>query len=257
MSFIKLKIQDYIATIMVDRPEAMNAMNLEVIAELHQAVEMAIKNADVGVLIITGSGTVAFVAGADIKAMQTMNHDQALKFGKAGQNMTVTIENSPKPVIAAVNGYALGGGCEIALACHIRIAANNAKFSQPEVNLGIIPGWGGTQRLPRLVGKGKAIELITSGAMVSADEALSIGLVNHVTEQAELMDYTLKLADKILKNGPIAIEASLECINKGFESPLIEGLGYEVETFANLFGGNEQQEGTSAFVEKRKPKFRK
>jgi len=257
MSFIKLKIQDYIATIMVDRPEAMNAMNLEVIAQLHQVVEMAIKNVDVGVIIITGSGAVAFVAGADIKTMQTMNHDQALEFGKAGQNMTVTIENSPKPVIAAVNGYALGGGCEIALACHIRIAASNAKFSQPEVNLGIIPGWGGTQRLPRLVGKGKAIELITSGAMVSADEALSIGLVNHVTEQAELMDYTLKLADKILKNGPIAIDASLECINKGLDSTLIEGLRYEVEAFANLFGGNEQQEGTSAFVEKRKPKFRK
>ncbi|MFC1550301.1 enoyl-CoA hydratase/isomerase family protein [Candidatus Neomarinimicrobiota bacterium] len=256
MSFIQVSIQDHIAILMINRPETMNAMNLDVIAELHQAVERAINNSEIGVIIITGFGDVAFVAGADIKAMQTMNYNEALEFGENGQKMTITIENSPKPVIAAVNGYALGGGCEIALACHVRIASSNARFSQPEVNLGIIPGWGGTQRLPRLIGKGKAIELIAGGAMISADEALSIGLVNHVTSPDELMNYCLNLAGNILKNGPTAIAAALKCVNTGLDATLLQGLRYEVETFASLFGSDEQKEGIIAFLKKRKPKFR-
>jgi enoyl-CoA hydratase len=256
MVYVKVDIQDYIATITIDRQDALNAMNLNVIAELDGAVTSVVNNKEVGVIIITGAGNTAFVAGADIKAMQKMTRQDALEFGTAGQKMTMTIENSPKPVIAAVNGYALGGGCEIALACHLRIASNTAKFSQPEVQLGIIPGWGGTQRLPRLVGRGKAIEMITGGAMVSAEEALSIGLVNHVTDPDDLLNFANKLAEKILKNGPAAIAASLECIRFGLDNALTEGLQYEVEKFANLFEGNEQQEGTTAFVEKRKAEFR-
>ncbi|MDP7072908.1 MAG: enoyl-CoA hydratase/isomerase family protein, partial [Candidatus Marinimicrobia bacterium] len=168
METLHIQKENRIAVITIDRPDVLNAVNAAVVAELDQAVKDAVSDNTVGVIIITGSGEKAFVAGADIKAMSEMNSADALEFGKAGQAMTLTIENSPKPVIAAVNGFALGGGCEIALACHIRIAAENAVFSQPEVKIGLIPGWGGTQRLPRIVGKGKANEMILTGEMVSA-----------------------------------------------------------------------------------------
>ena len=170
--------------------------------------------------------------------------------------MTMVIENSPKPVIAAINGFALGGGCEIALACDIRIAADNAKFSQPEVALGIIPGWGGTQRLPRLIGKGRAIEMIASGEMIEADEALRIGLVNHVVPKSELMEKVLLFAKSILKNGPAAVGAALKCIHEGYDKHLENGLDIELNAFSELFETEEQREGTTAFVEKRKPIFR-
>ena len=173
MKYIRVEIKDHIAIVTIDRQDALNAMNLEVISELKEAFESCIADSQVGVIILTGAGEKAFIAGADIKAMQKMKPSEALEFGKSGQDLTRIIENSPKPVIAAVNGFALGGGCEISLACHIRIAGENARFAQPEVRLGIIPGWGGTQRLPRLVGKGKAVEIITGGEMITAKEALA------------------------------------------------------------------------------------
>lgn len=256
MEFIKIDVENYIATITINRPEALNAMNKVLVAELKEAMEKCVENDDVGVIVITGSGEKAFVAGADIKAMQKMSGRQALEFSREGQEMTMVIENSPKPVIAAINGFALGGGCEIALACDMRIAAENAKFSQPEVALGIIPGWGGTQRLPRLIGKGRAIEMITGGGMIDAEEALRIGLVNHVVPQPELMEKVHSLAKSILKNGPAAVGAALKCIHHGFDKHLENGLDIELNAFAELFETDEQREGTTAFVEKRKPNFK-
>ena len=257
MEFIKIDVENYIATITINRPEALNAMNKVVVAELKKAMEDCVENDDVNVIVITGAGEKAFVAGADIKAMQKMSGREALEFSREGQELTMIIENSPKPVIAAINGFALGGGCEIALACDMRIASENAKFSQPEVALGIIPGWGGTQRLPRLIGKGRAIEIITSGEMIDAEEALRIGLVNHVTPQQELMEKVHSLATSILKNGPAAVGAALKCIHKGFDEHLENGLDVELNAFAELFETDEQREGTAAFVEKRRPNFRK
>ncbi|MFC1565524.1 enoyl-CoA hydratase/isomerase family protein [Candidatus Neomarinimicrobiota bacterium] len=256
MNFIKVDINNYIATIIINRPEALNAMNKIVVAELKQAMGDCIDNDKVGVIVITGTGEKAFVAGADIKSMQKMSGREALEFSREGQEMTMVIENSPKPVIAAINGFALGGGCEIALACDMRIASENAKFSQPEVALGIIPGWGGTQRLPRLIGKGRAIEMIAGGKMIDADEALRIGLVNHVVLLSELTEKVNLLAKSIIKNGPAAVGAALNCIHKGFDEPLENGLDIELNAFAELFETDEQREGTTAFVEKRKPNFR-
>jgi len=257
MDFIKIDISNYIATIIINRPDALNAMNKVVVAELKKAIEECETNDNVGVIIITGTGDKAFIAGADIKAMQKMSGREALEFSREGQEMTMVIENSPKPVIAAINGFALGGGCEIALACDMRIASENAKFSQPEVALGIIPGWGGTQRLPRLIGKGRAIEMITGGKMIDAEEALRIGLVNHIVPQSDLLDETLLLAKSIIKNGPAAVASSLKCIHEGFDKDLENGLDIELNAFAELFETDEQREGTTAFVEKRKPNFRK
>jgi enoyl-CoA hydratase len=257
VEFIKIDVENYIATITINRPEALNAMNKVVVAELKKAMEDCVENDDVNVIVITGAGEKAFVAGADIKAMQKMSGREALEFSREGQELTMIIENSPKPVIAAINGFALGGGCEIALACDMRIASENAKFSQPEVALGIIPGWGGTQRLPRLIGKGRAIEIITSAEMIDAEEALRIGLVNHVTPQQELMEKVHSLATSILKNGPAAVGAALKCIHKGFDEHLENGLDVELNAFAELFETDEQREGTAAFVEKRRPNFRK
>ncbi len=256
MKYIDIEVNDYIGLITINRAEAMNAMNSEVIGELNSAVKKRVDDDKVGVIIITGAGEKAFVAGADIKAMQQMSSRQALEFSREGQEMTMTIENSPKPVIAAINGFALGGGCEIALACDIRIAAENAKFSQPEVALGIIPGWGGTQRLPRLIGKGRSIELIAGGQMIDAEEALRIGLVNHVVPQDQLMDKARSLAQTILRNGPAAVGAAIRCIHKGFDQTLENALDIELNEFSELFETDEQREGTTAFVEKRKPNFR-
>ncbi len=257
MNYIKIDINNYIATITINRPEALNAMNRVVVAELKKTMEDCEENNDVGVVVITGSGDKAFVAGADIKSMQTMSGREALEFSREGQEMTMVIETSPKPVIAAINGFALGGGCEIALACDMRIASENAKFSQPEVALGIIPGWGGTQRLPRLIGKGRAIEMITGGKMIDAEEALRIGLVNHVVSQMELTEAVNSLAKSIIKNGSAAVGASLKCIHMGYDKDLENGLDIELNAFAELFETDEQREGTTAFVEKRKPNFRK
>ena len=256
MSLVLKEISNHIATLTINRPEVLNAMNDEVVAHLDTVVQSCIDDDQVGVIILTGAGEKAFVAGADIKKMQSMGPEAALEFGKAGQQMTLTIENSPKPVIAAVNGFALGGGCEISLACHIRVASDTATFGQPEVLLGILPGWGGTQRLPRLVGSGLANEIITTGRMVSALEAKSMGLVNHVVSPDELMNKCMKIANQILKNGPNAIAQSLKCIQKRMGMSMEDGLQIEVENFSKLFATEEAKEGLSAFVEKRKPNFR-
>tara|TARA_B100000586_G_scaffold265313_1_gene236842 strand:- start:580 stop:1353 length:774 start_codon:yes stop_codon:yes gene_type:complete len=256
MKYLFIEKSDGIGVIIINRPDAMNAMNSDVVSELSITVSDMIADKEIGVIIITGSGEKAFVAGADIKAMQQMNAEDALEFGKTGQEMTLVIENSPKPVIAAVNGFALGGGCEISLACHIRVASENAIFGQPEVLLGLIPGWGGTQRLPKIVGTGIANELIITGNQISAQEAHRIGLVNHVVTQTELMDICKEIGKKILNNGPNAIAKSLNCIYESFDKSIEDGLEFEVKEFANLFSREETKEGLSAFVEKRKANFR-
>tara|TARA_B110000467_G_scaffold140450_1_gene140512 strand:+ start:268 stop:1041 length:774 start_codon:yes stop_codon:yes gene_type:complete len=257
MSYIITEINNQIAWITINRPEALNAMNPTVISELEEALMTCINNPSVGVIILTGSGDKSFVAGADIKTMQLMDSDEALTFGRVGQQLTVTIENSSKPIIAAVNGFALGGGCEISLACHIRIASETARFGQPEVLLGILPGWGGTQRLPRIVGVGIANEIITTGRMVNAIEAKEIGLANHVVPLEELKQKCEEIANQILKNGPNAIAKSLECIREGVGLSTKDGLAMEVANFSSLFNTDETIEGLSAFVEKRVPNFRK
>ncbi len=256
MKYLLLETCEGLGFITINRPDSLNAMNSDVVIELESAVQQMIADDAVGVIILTGSGDKAFVAGADIKAMQQMDSEKAFAFGKAGQKMTLTIENSPKPVIAAVNGFALGGGCEISLACHIRVASDNAVFGQPEVLLGIIPGWGGTQRLPKIVGTGIANELITTGSQISAQEAHRIGLVNYVVTQEELIEKCKEIGKKILKNGPNAIAKSLNCIHESFDKSIEAGLEYEVKAFADLFETKETKEGLSAFVEKRKANFR-
>ena len=254
--FIKREIIEQVGVLTIDRQDVLNAMNPQVLRELDQAVKDYIADENVGVIILTGAGEKAFIAGADIKLMQQLDTQGALDFGKLGQEVTMTIEDSPKPVIAAVNGFALGGGCEISLACHIRFASRNAMFAQPEVKLGLIPGWGGTQRLPRIVGKGNAIELIIGGHLIDANEAHRIGLANKVFPLNELMKEAIKFAKLVLGNGPNCVAESLHCINESAGHSLIEGLNLEVEAFSDLFGTNETIEGLTAFVEKRKANFR-
>ena len=254
--FIQKQIENQIGILTIDRLKALNTMNPDVLREMDQSVKDFIADENVGVIILTGAGEKAFIAGADIKVMQQLDRKGALDFGKLGQEITMTIEDSPKPVIAAVNGYALGGGCEISLACHIRFASENAKFGQPEVKLGLIPGWGGTQRLPRIVGKGIATELIIGGHMIDAQEAYRIGLVNKVFPLEDLLKETIKFAQVILGNGPNCVAESLHCINESAGHSLIDGLDMEVEAFSQLFETEETTEGLTAFVEKRKAEFR-
>jgi len=256
-ALIKLNIENKIATIIINRPDVLNALSVDVIYELISAFERLENDPDAGVIILTGEGTKAFIAGADIKYMQKLGKEGALEFGELGQKLTLKIENSSKPVIAAVNGFALGGGCEICLACHIRIASQNAIFGQPEVKIGLIPGWGGTQRLPRIVGKGLAINLIISAKSINAEESYRIGLVNEVVPLSELMKTTREYATTILQNSPQAISESLKCINNSIGISISEGLKNEVNSFANLFESKETEEGLTAFVEKRRPNFRK
>ena len=253
--FIKKEINNYICTLKIKREDALNAVNPTVLKELHYEVEIAKDSKDVSVIIITGSGEKSFIAGADIKLMEKLDKKGAIEFGMLGQKVTNAIESSPKPIIAAVNGFALGGGCEIALACHIRFASKNAKFGQPEVKLGLIPGWGGTQRLPRIVGKGISIELIVGGHIIDSNEAFRIGLINKVFEQEDLHSKTVEFANIILSNGPKAVAESLKCINISSNYSLNDGLNEEVKKFSDLFESAESKEGLKAFVEKRKPNF--
>ena len=254
--FIKKELKDNICIICVDREEALNAMNPTVLYELYDSIDASVNDENLGAIIITGSGDKAFIAGADIKVMEKLDKKAGREFGELGQKVTNIIEQSSKPVIAAINGFALGGGCEIALACHLRFASKNAKFGQPEVKLGLIPGWGGTQRLPKIVGKGNAIELIIGGHMIDSNEALRIGLVNKVFKQDKLLDETISFAKIIIDNGPCAISQSLKCINDSSNYSLVEGLKKEMEQFSNLFESQETNEGLNAFVEKRKANFR-
>ncbi|RMG79285.1 MAG: enoyl-CoA hydratase [Bacteroidetes bacterium] len=247
--------EEYIQIITVNRPSHLNALNKETISELSNALEQAEKDSSVRVVIITGSGEKAFVAGADIKEFYKFSVEEGKQLSAEGhQKLFDKVENLAKPVIAAINGYALGGGLELAMAAHIRVASENAKLGLPEVSLGVIPGYGGTQRLPQLVGKGKAFEMIMTAQMISGQEALQYRLVNHVVPLSELMPKAKEIAEKIAKNSPVAIAAAIRAVNAGFKSG-VNGYEKEIEEFGKCFGSEDFKEGTSAFVEKRKPNF--
>ena len=255
MSFILEKLENKICTLTINRPDQYNALNRDVLNELDSKLDSIIEKTDCRVIILTGMGDKAFIAGADIQAMQRMNANQAQEFSKMGQKLTLKIEQSKIPIIAAVNGFALGGGCEFAMACHIRYASENAVFGQPEVSLGLIAGWGGTQRLPQLVGKGKAMEILLSGQNFKADKAYSMGLVNKVVPMDELIPSVEKLAHSIIKNAPIAVTATINAVNEGECTSLHEGLLKEQTEFSKQFDTEDTKEGLSAFLEKRSPEY--
>ena len=244
-----------IAVLTINRPEKLNALNGETLAELKIAFTELKKDDNTKVVIVTGSGEKAFIAGADIAELNKLNMISGKEFSEKGQEVFNLIEQFEKPVIAAVNGFALGGGCEMALACHIRIASENAKFGQPEVNLGIIPGYGGTQRLARIVNSGRAMEYILTGDMITAHEALRIGLVNHVFSKDELMIKANELAGKIASKPMNAVRLALKAINAAEQISLTEGQNYEAVLFGLCCGTEDFKEGTNAFLEKRKPEF--
>src|SRR3990172_1326384 len=253
---ILIEKKDKLEVITINRRNVLNALNDETISELHRALREIFKEEQVIVIILTGAGEKAFVAGADINELKVCDALSGHRKSVSGQRLLNHIENMEQVVIAAINGFALGGGCELALACDIRIASENAKLGQPEVNLGIIPGYGGTQRLARLVGKGKAKELIFTGDMIDAAEALRIGLVEKVVPPTELMKTAQEMAAKIISKGPLAIQAAKRAINLGLDVDLKSGLEYEAMEFANICATEDKTEGTSAFLEKRKPDFK-
>lgn len=240
-----------IALLTVNRPDKLNALNATVLSELEKAIKQAEEDEDVNVLLITGAGEKAFVAGADIRELNGLSREQGEKLAARGQAVFAAIENCSKPVIAVVNGYALGGGAELAMACHIRIATPNAVFGLPEVGLGLIPGYGGTQRLPKLIGRSKATELILTGGQLKASEAEALGLVNSVAED-DAVEAARKLAGKMLKNGPVALAKAVQAINASYGE---NGFEREAELFGELCETDDAREGTSAFLEKRKPSF--
>ena len=248
---VTYEIRGNIAVITINRPEALNALNRDVLGELEKVVEQAEKEQDVYVLIITGAGR-AFVAGADIAQMKDLTPDEARAFGEYGNRVFSKIESLGKPVIAAVNGFALGGGCELSMACDIRIAGVKAKFGQPEVGLGVTPGFGGTQRLPRIVGLSKAKELIFTAQNISADEALRIGLVSLVVPNEELMNAALDMANKIALNAQVAVRESKIAINKGMQCDIETGVAIESQAFALCFSTEDQKDAMTAFVNKTK-----
>lgn len=242
--------------ITINRPDKLNALNAQCKSELKDAFISIKTNPEVDVVILTGSGEKAFVAGTDINELTSLNAESGKEFAANGQAIFDLIQHLGKPVIAAVNGYALGGGTELALACHIRIASENAKFGQPEVNLGIIPGYGGTQRLARIVGAGKAMEIILTGNQIDAQEALRIGLVNRVVPLAELLSTAETMAATIIGKGQLAIRMSLKAINATMEMPLSEGLNIEAALFGECCSTEDAKEGINAFIQKRKPAFK-
>lgn len=244
-----------IATITINNPDQLNALDIEHLHDLVAAFEDVSTRTDIRVVLLTGTGERAFVAGANIKRMSVMSKVEAQEFGDLGHAAGRAIEATPQPVIAVINGFALGGGCELSLACDMRIASTTAVFAQPEVSLGIPPGWGGSQRLPRLVGRGIASELIFTGRRVKADEALRIGLVNQVVEPSELMSAANALAESIAKNSPSAVRASKQLIAGAFEPDFDAALTNEAAVFADAFEGHDQREGMTAFVEKRAAVF--
>lgn len=244
-----------IARITVNRPSKLNALNKETLSELHNAFSEADQDEDVRVIILTGSGEKAFVAGADISEFADFDVKQGSELARNGQvSVFDYIENLSTPVIAAINGFALGGGLELAMACHFRIGSDNAKMGLPEVSLGVIPGYGGTQRLPQLVGKGKAMEMIMTARMINAEEALKVGLINYVVGQEELLSLAEKLALKIIQNSPMAIASAIKTVNAGFKND-VNGYQQEIEQFGACFGTEDFIEGTTAFLGKRKANF--
>lgn len=250
-----IEIADGVAVVTINRPAALNALNREVLDELAAAFAELETNEDVACVILTGSGSKAFVAGADIAEMQALDAVSAEHFAKRGHAILNTIESFPKPVIAAVNGFALGGGCELAMACDIRIAAENARFGQPEVNLGVIPGFGGTLRLARLVGKGRAKELIFTGDMIDAQEAYRIGLANKIVPAEELLAKARSMATKIASKGPVAVRFAKESVDNGLEMDQDRAGRFEASLFGLCFATTDQKEGMQAFLEKRPAKF--
>ena len=257
MSYTNLELacDGAIATVTINRPKALNALNHETLLEMQDCFAVLAANEQIRAVIITGSGEKAFVAGADIAYMHTLDVLAARRFALLGQKVFAGIENLPQPVIAAVNGFALGGGCELALACDMRFASDKAKFGQPEVNLGVLPGFAGTQRLPRLIGKGLANELLFTGNIIDAAEACRIGLVNRVVSAEELLPLCREVAEKIASRGPLAVRLCKDVVNSGVEMDLARACQYEADQFALCFASTEQQEGMSAFLEKRAPRF--
>ncbi|MER1955085.1 short-chain-enoyl-CoA hydratase [Desemzia incerta] len=252
-----LEKKNGIGTLTINRPKNLNALNKEVLEELTQVLKAIEKDEDIHVLIVTGAGEKAFVAGADIKEMKDKNAIEGRDFSTLGNAAFSQLENLRQPTIAAVNGFALGGGCELAMSCDIRIGSVNAKFGQPEVGLGITPGFGGTQRLSRLVGLAKAKELIYTAKTINANEAMSIGLLNQLVEAGDLIAEAEKMAQAIMKQSPLAVEASKKAINRGYEMDLVHGLEMEAEMFGALFATEDQKEGMTAFTEKRKAAFKR
>src|SRR5437762_11761464 len=245
-----------IAYVTINRPKVLNALNMATMGELRNAFTDLKQDREVRVVILTGAGEKSFVAGADIGELQKNNPVEAKEYTHRGQAVLDLIENLGKPVIACINGFALGGGCEIAMACTMRLASDNAKLGQPEVKLGIIPGYGGTQRLPRLVGKGIAMQLLLTGEMISAQEAHRIGLVNEVVPAPELIPRAEAIAQKIIANAPLAVQYTMEAVNKGMETPLAEGLYLEAVLFGAACATEDKKEGTTAFLEKRQAQFK-
>lgn len=253
---ILTQLENGIFTITINRPDKMNALNKDVINDLGKALDEVYSNPEIKTAIITGAGEKAFVAGADISELMPLGQDGGAALAQRGRELVFDkIENCPKPVVAAVNGFALGGGCELAMACHFRIASTNAKFGQPEVNLGLIPGYGGTQRLTQLVGKGKAMEMIMTADMVGADEAKSIGLANHIVAPEELLMKTKEILQKIQTKAPVAVAKTIACVNDA-ASCNPKGFDNEIMRFGECFATDDKREGTTAFTEKRKPAFK-
>ena len=256
MSLVKSEFKNKICTLTINRPDQYNSLNQDVLNNLDKQIELIENEKKCLAVILTGAGEKSFIAGADVKAMRKMNKKSALAFSKYGQDLTLRIESLHIPVIAAVNGFALGGGCEFAMACHIRYASDNAIFGQPEVSLGLMAGFGGTQRLPRLIGKGMGYEILLSGKNITAEEAHSIGLVNKVFPLKELIPAAEKLALRIAKNAPLSIEHSIRAVNTALNGDFKSGLKYENDAFSSLFDSSDRNEGLSAFIEKRPPQFK-
>ena len=256
MNLVLLKEDAGVCTLTINRPDYYNALNHKILSELDSKFDWISQKSDCRAVILTGMGNKAFIAGADIKAMSQMDAHDAGEFSKLGQDLTVKIENLTIPVIAAVNGFALGGGCEFAMACHIRYASENAVFGQPEVRLGLIAGFGGTQRLPRLIGRGRALEMLLSGDNISAKEAFQMGLVNKVVPAFDLISETKLLAKKIVENGPIAVSATIKAVINGADLPMKDRLRIEAKEFAGIFNTEDKTEGLSAFIDKRSPDFK-
>lgn len=252
--FIVVAVEGGIGVVTIHRPDVLNAVNIETILEVEQAIQVFGKNENIQVIVITGAGK-SFVSGSDISRLATMDALQAREYSAIGQRVLTSIEHTERVTIAAVNGFALGSGCEIAMACDIRIASEKAKFGQPEVKLGLIPGHAGTQRLARLVGLGKAKELIFTGDIIDAQEALRIGLVNAVVPPETLMDTVREMAQKIIAAGPTAVRFAKTVLNRGIDAPMATAQSYEMEAFSILFSTDEAKEGMKAFLEKRKPKW--
>jgi len=249
------KIENRMNIISINRPEKLNALNIETFSEINHAIKLSISNPEVRIIIITGVGEKAFVAGADIKEFVNFTMEQASELSESGHKiLSETVERCPKPIIAAINGYALGGGLELAMACHLRVASENSKMGLPEVSLGVIPGYGGTQRLPQLIGKGRALDMIITAKMIDADEALAYGLINYKTDKTELMNFVKNLSGKILSNSSNAIKNAIRSVNASFENG-IDGFKLEINEFGKCFETKEFKEGTSAFLNKRKPDF--